>query len=107
MSFYETSRNVRLDEDNRTLRAECKGSDGKFHPTSIDLGMHLGNHNGSFVWHGENFNETARDVRLGGSMLYADLRSPEGTWNAAHIDLNKVVGNDDGQLVNAGIGGNR
>jgi hypothetical protein len=33
-------------------------------------------------------------------MLYADLRSPEGTWNAAHIDLNKVVGNDDGQLVN-------
>jgi hypothetical protein len=49
MSFYETSRNVKLDEDNRTLRAECKGPDGKFHPTSIDLGMHLGSHNGSFV----------------------------------------------------------
>jgi CVNH domain len=51
-------------------------------------------------WHGENFNETARDVRLGGSILYADLMSPEGTWNATRIDLNKVVGNDDGQLVN-------
>jgi hypothetical protein len=44
--------------------------------------------------------ETARDVRLGGSMLYADLKSPEGTWNASSIDLNVVIGNKDGQLVN-------
>jgi hypothetical protein len=49
MSFYETSRDVRLDEDIRTLRAECKGPDGKYHPTSIDLSMHLGNDDGSFA----------------------------------------------------------
>ena len=51
-------------------------------------------------WHGENFLETARDVRLGGSMLYADLKSSEGTWKASSIDLNVVIGNKDGQLVN-------
>ena len=51
-------------------------------------------------WHGENFTETARDVRLGGSMLYADLKSLEGTWNASRIDLNVVINNEGGQLVN-------
>jgi len=107
MSFYETSNNVRLDTDNKTIRAECKGPDGKFHPSSIDLSMYLGNHNGSFVWHGENFMDTARDVRLGGSMLYADLKSPDDGWKASSIDLNVVIGNKDGQLVNADIGGNR
>ena len=50
-------------------------------------------------WHGKNFTDTARDVRLGGSMLYADLKSPEDTWNASFIDLNKFVGNENGQLV--------
>lgn len=50
-------------------------------------------------WHGENFIDTARDVRLGGSMLYADLKSPEGTWNASSIDLNAVISNENGQLV--------
>ena len=49
MSFYETSKNVSLDQDNKTLRAECKGPDGKVHPSSIDLSIYLGNHNGSFV----------------------------------------------------------
>lgn len=49
MSFYQTARNVRLDTDNQTLKAECKGSDGKYHPTSIDLSMYLGNHGGSFL----------------------------------------------------------
>jgi len=64
--------------------------------------MFLGNHDGSFVWHGENFMDTARDVRLGGSMLYADLQSHEGTWKAAMIDLNVVISNTDGQLVLSG-----
>ena len=51
-------------------------------------------------WHGENFTDTARDVRLGGSMLYADLKSLDDGWKASSIDLNVVIGNKDGQLVN-------
>lgn len=51
-------------------------------------------------WNGENFIESARDVRLGGSILYADLKAPEGAWNASRIDLNNLIGNEDGQLVN-------
>jgi hypothetical protein len=44
--------------------------------------------------------ENARNVRLDGSTLYADLKSSEHTWNAASIDLNVVIGNDNGRLVN-------
>jgi hypothetical protein len=50
-------------------------------------------------WNGEDFIDTARDVRLGGSILYADLKSPEGPWNASKIDLNAVISNENGQLV--------
>jgi hypothetical protein len=32
-------------------------------------------------------------------MLYADLKTSEGTWKASSIDLNVVVSNVDGQLV--------
>jgi hypothetical protein len=44
--------------------------------------------------------DDAREVRLGGSILYADLKSLDGTWKRASIDLNVVIGNKDGQLVN-------
>ena len=51
-------------------------------------------------WNGEDFIDDAREVRLGGSILYADLKSLDGTWKRASIDLNVVIGNKDGQLVN-------
>lgn len=49
MSFYDTSLNVRLDDDNKTLRADCADVDGHYHPSSINISQYLGNHNGCFV----------------------------------------------------------
>lgn len=51
-------------------------------------------------WHGKNFLDSSRNVRLEGSVLHADLKSSENTWITSCIDLDVVIGNDNGQLVN-------
>ncbi|KAB8273729.1 Cyanovirin-N [Aspergillus minisclerotigenes] len=46
-----------------------------------------------------NFYESARNVGVEGGVLFAELRTVDGEWVPAHIDLNEFIGNDDGQFV--------
>ncbi|KZP30801.1 Cyanovirin-N [Athelia psychrophila] len=101
MSFYESSLNVDLDSDKKTLRADCKDSAGRYHPSSIDISQYLGNHDGSFAWHGSDFVHSARNIRLDASMLCAELQSNEGEWVAGTIDLNTCIANVEGKLAHA------
>ncbi|PIG79607.1 cyanovirin-N [Aspergillus arachidicola] len=46
-----------------------------------------------------NFYASAQDVRLEGPILIARLRNENGDWEDAEIDLNGIIGNDDGHFV--------
>ncbi|KAE8310445.1 Cyanovirin-N [Aspergillus transmontanensis] len=46
-----------------------------------------------------NFYESARDVRVQGSVLFADLRNVDGEWVPAEINLDEYLGNEDGHFV--------
>lgn len=51
MSFYESSRNIWL-EDGHILHAECAYGDDEWNESTIDLNDFVGNSDGWFVWNG-------------------------------------------------------
>lgn len=51
MSFYESSRNIWL-EDGHILHAECAYGDDEWQESTIDLNDFVGNSDGWFVWNG-------------------------------------------------------
>ncbi|KFG78559.1 hypothetical protein MANI_003012 [Metarhizium anisopliae] len=99
MSFYESSRNIWL-EDGHILHAECAYGDDEWNESTIDLNDFVGNSDGWFVWNGVNFSESAGDISVDGAMLTAELNMiEEGTRGRQGINLNDRIGNDNGRLV--------
>jgi hypothetical protein len=98
MSFSKSSREIRL-EDNTFLIAKCKKRDGTISQSRLNLNTYIGNRDGVFDLSDENFNGSARNVRLEGSSLHAELRTRNGKWCHDVINLDALIGNEDGKLV--------
>ncbi|EFY87369.1 hypothetical protein MAC_06604 [Metarhizium acridum CQMa 102] len=99
MSFYESSKNIWL-EDGHILHADCQDDDGNWNESTIDLNEFIGNSDGWFEWDGVNFSESAHDILLDGSRLTAEMGMVEGgNRERQGLELNDRIGNENGQLV--------
>jgi hypothetical protein len=98
MSFSETSYDVEL-LYSHVLRAKCKGLDGQYHTSELDLNTCIGNSNGELRWGGSNFSEHARDVWYEGVLLGGRLRDNDGHLRETKIYLNEHIANLDGRLA--------
>lgn len=91
------------------LKGLCLGSDGKLHPSTIDLNQCYSNNNGHFADGGKVFN-TARMMELvpgdGKVILRGQLLSRDDGWQNAEVDLSLSVVNIDGKF-NFVTGGGR
>lgn len=87
MSFFETSRNVKLSAS--ILEAQCLGEDGQFHNSSLDLNSVFGNTNGTFVHPGALWFDSASNVSLDSRILQANLLNDAGEKVFAQVDLDK------------------
>lgn len=101
-NYSASSRGARLEDDGRTLVAECRDVNGYHCKSRIDLNACLTNTNGSLRWaRGGNFRPSARDVRLvdGGRVLEAELGDGRGGWVRNHIRLDERIENSNGRLA--------
>ncbi|KAG8900571.1 hypothetical protein FRC01_010081 [Tulasnella sp. 417] len=94
--------------DGSILKGLCLGSDGKLHPSTIDLNGCYRNDDGRFVPGGKAF-DTARRMDLvpgGGKLiLRGQLLSRDDGWRSAEVDLSACVVNIDGKFAFVGEGG--
>ena len=100
-NFSASSRGVRLEDDGRTLVAECCGVNGHHRESRLDLNACLTNTNGSLRWaRGGNFRASARGVWLsdGGRVLEAELGDGRGGWVRDRVRLDERIENSDGRL---------
>ena len=98
LGLSESCRSFRL--EGAVLVCECLLADGKTHKTScIDLDHHIGNVNGSLVWHEKEFSKTCKDFRLEGTILHAKCKKSFEEWIDCSIDLALNLRNDDGVLM--------
>ncbi|GBE84655.1 hypothetical protein SCP_0606340 [Sparassis crispa] len=86
-----------LDSNTGKLSTLCVANDGNFHLSTIDLNEHLSNDDGKFNPDGRNFTYTARNVRLDGLVVRAELRYNE-EWVEAAYDLQQCLWNGNGNL---------
>nr|2KJL_A Chain A, Cyanovirin-N homolog [unidentified]3HNU_X Chain X, Cyanovirin-N-like protein [synthetic construct]3HNX_A Chain A, Cyanovirin-N-like protein [synthetic construct]3HP8_A Chain A, Cyanovirin-N-like protein [synthetic construct]3HP8_B Chain B, Cyanovirin-N-like protein [synthetic construct] len=105
MSYADSSRNAVLTNGGRTLRAECRNADGNWVTSELDLDTIIGNNDGHFQWGGQNFTETAEDIRFhpkeGAAeqpILRARLRDCNGEFHDRDVNLNRIQ-NVNGRLV--------
>jgi hypothetical protein len=101
-NYSASSRGARLEDDGRTLVAECRDVNGYHCESRIDLNGCLTNTNGSLRWaRGGNFRASARDVRLvdGGRVLEAELGDGRGGWVRNHVRLDERIENSNGRLA--------
>jgi len=102
MELHESSKDFRL-EGTSTLVARCLLADGKTYTTSkIVLDKHIGNIDGQLVWHGENFSQSAEDVRLDGTILRARCKRAShngGGYVETSLELKEKLRNDNGILM--------
>ena len=101
-NYSASSRGARLEDDGRTLVAECRDVNGYHCESRIDLNACLTNTNGSLRWaRGGNFRPSARDVRLvdGGRVMEAELGDGKGGWVRNHIRLDERIENSNGRLA--------
>ncbi|TCD65158.1 hypothetical protein EIP91_003014 [Steccherinum ochraceum] len=97
MAFSVTS--VAIELHGSLIKAKYRDSDDCISPTStFDLNSCLGNDNGSFTLSKTNFTEHARNSRVYGSILYADLKDEKGVWVSTSIDLDMFIKNEKGVL---------
>lgn len=119
-SWSQSCRNAQLRGDQ--LYAQCRGRDGNWHNTRIDLdrcgrGGTVGNNNGELVCErlgqgAGNFppgswNQSCRNARMegrDGDTLRAECRTRDGRWIQTRLDTdrcgrNRAVANNNGQLV--------
>ncbi|OJJ43047.1 hypothetical protein ASPZODRAFT_146357 [Penicilliopsis zonata CBS 506.65] len=106
MSFHNSSHDIRIEFADRStfLVAMVKDAHGHPHPNRIRLDKHIGNSDGWFIWGGENFTATARDIRLDqgprGPKLTAELPMRNGGFRERQgIDLADKIENQNGHLV--------
>ncbi|KAM0702322.1 hypothetical protein Q7P35_011232 [Cladosporium inversicolor] len=88
--------NLRLRDDG-VLMANCFVCDSatRFQSRSVVHAIHLnrfvGNNNGSFDANDSGFMASARNVRMRGSLLCAELRTVRGGWKEAEIRLDSII----------------
>ncbi|ODM20065.1 hypothetical protein SI65_05051 [Aspergillus cristatus] len=109
MSFQNSACNIYIDSDpgdtdrKTSLQATCNNDQGTGITSQIKLDEALGNQDGRFSWNGQNFSNTARNVRLGMEgkrepVLHAELQDDSGEYRESEARLGEHVGNIDGQL---------
>ena len=98
MAFSQSSRELSLDSKNRLL-AKCRKLDRTENNSSISLDGCLGNRDGCFDTKGQFFSRSAREVKLSGPILSAQLRRVDGGWNHDAINLDAFISNADGGLI--------
>lgn len=102
--FGWSSRNISL--KGTTLHAECETIDQQWKSSKIHLNQILGSWNGEFHWSGLDFDKSAEDIWLDGTVLRARLRDVSGTLCDAHIDLNERIKNVNGSLAHEDVWNN-
>ncbi|KAF7586026.1 hypothetical protein BBP40_009659 [Aspergillus hancockii] len=105
MSFHHSARNWRLRvEDGITwFRCELRDRHGEYHERTIRLDDHIGNTDGWFIWGGQNFTRTARDIRLedserGPKLVAVMEMNGGGDRGLQGLYLTDKIENDDGHL---------
>jgi len=100
-NYSASSRGTRLEDEGRTLVAECRDVDGVHRESRLDLNACLANWDGRLRWARDgNFRASARDVRLvdGGRVLEAELGDGRGGWVRNHVRLDERIENANGRL---------
>ncbi|KAJ4163154.1 hypothetical protein NW754_014577 [Fusarium falciforme] len=93
-SFMNSCRRLRLDSG-AILQADLQRNDGTWRDAAIDLSMVLGNMEGRLTWSKKGFSQSARGIRLEGSVVFAELHKSNGEWAPDSFDLqNRIVNND-------------
>jgi len=100
MPFKRHATNLHLSEDGRELKADLLDKNGHKHHRSFDLNNFFSNDNGHFRYsYGlGRFADVARNIHLKGAVLVAELKTDDGRWRKAEIDLDKCVSIHDGRL---------
>lgn len=101
-NYSASSRGIRLDNEGRSLVADCRGINGDHRESWLDLNDCLTNIDGSLRWaRGGNFHASARHIRLvdGGRELEAELGDGRGGWVRNRVRLDERITNDDGRLM--------
>jgi len=124
-TFHASSQDIRIDwqEGNQTiLLCQARDESGNLQDARIRLDDYIGNDNGNlnsifherhlliflpgnFVWDGEDFSHSARNVSVqieqGGNVvaLHAELENREGNWVRDVLNLGERIINDNGCLV--------
>ncbi|KAJ4420977.1 hypothetical protein N0V82_004019 [Gnomoniopsis sp. IMI 355080] len=102
-NFHETCEleSIRV-EDGRILRCLVRREDGELTESDLDLNCCIGNENGEFRWGGENFSESADDIRVdieaGQPILRAVLHRMDGEPERRDLNLTERISNRDGRL---------
>ncbi|ROV94818.1 hypothetical protein VPNG_09305 [Cytospora leucostoma] len=103
-NFHRTADipSIRID-DAHILRARVTRNDGEHVDAEIDLNRYIGNIDGHFQWGGQNYSETAQNVRFhiegeNQPILRASLRQINGEWADRDINLTERILNHDGRL---------
>ncbi|KAG9008486.1 hypothetical protein FRB94_013210 [Tulasnella sp. JGI-2019a] len=95
--FSETTKDVELIDN--ILQAECLTRDGWYQSSLLDLNEALGNDNGFFTPAFGGWSTSAKNIRLDGAVLTADLRTIKNDWNPDQtFDLDFHITNNDGVL---------
>ena len=100
-NYSASSRGTRLEDDGRTLVADCRDVNGHHRESRLDLNLCLTNTDGSLRWaRNGNFRPSSRNVRLvdGGKVLEAELGDGHGGWLRNHLRLDERIENANGQL---------
>ncbi|KAF8996177.1 CVNH domain-containing protein [Cyathus striatus] len=103
MPFTDTSRNIRL--DGATLHADCRvapGSD-KYKTSHLALDNIIGVVDGQLRWGYRNFSQNAKNIKLDGSQLSADVKTVDGKFVTHKLDLNSNIHNNKGSLEGLNI----
>ncbi|RHZ55793.1 hypothetical protein CDV55_105411 [Aspergillus turcosus] len=105
MSFHRSCEDIhiRLEDGYTLLLAKVRDSHGQLIPRKIRLDEHIGNTDGWFIWGGNNFTRTARNISLEhteqGPKLCADLEMRNGGSRGRQgIMLSEKIANNDGHL---------
>ncbi|KAI9927209.1 hypothetical protein ASPWEDRAFT_143976 [Aspergillus wentii DTO 134E9] len=105
MGFAETSRNIRIEQQNGStwLYAESETRSGEWVDSSINLDEVIGNDDGWFSRDTNNFTASAQDIHLeerdDGPWLVAELPTrDQGSRGSQGINLNLHIDNINGEL---------
>eukprot|EP00029_Vermamoeba_vermiformis_P010895 TRINITY_DN5850_c0_g1_i1.p1 TRINITY_DN5850_c0_g1~~TRINITY_DN5850_c0_g1_i1.p1 ORF type:complete len:246 (-),score=14.48 TRINITY_DN5850_c0_g1_i1:235-972(-) len=98
-NFSLTCRNLRLEAN--ILTAECRDKSGQYRTSSVDLDLVLRNTDGVLT-PGYNFSHSSSEIELDPidqPILRAQCCNCQGFQKKSWVNLNAVIGNQDGRLA--------